>query len=107
MSAIKNESTASAYVPPAVEGALGEAKESTLSAARGVKSAVSDGAEAIAGKARETYASAVKNVKSAAEDPSKMVEALRDIVRDHPLAAIATVAVASMLVGRMIMRSST
>jgi len=102
---MKNESNAAPRIAEAVDGALGDARRDTLSAANTVKNAVSDGAEAIAGKVRETYTSAVKNVKSAAEDPSRIADAVRDIVRKHPLAAIATVAVASLLVGRMIMRS--
>lgn len=105
MSAMKIEPDTATATPDAVEDALGGAKRSTVSAASALKSAVSDGAEAIANKARETYSGVMENVKSAADDPSKIGDALRDIVRDHPLAAIATVAVASFLVGRMITRS--
>ena len=102
---MENGSNTSSRTTKAAESEISEAQQGTRAAASAVKNAVSDGVEAIAGKARETYASAVKGVKSAADDPSKMADALRDIVRDHPLAAIATVAVASLLVGRMFMRS--
>ena len=83
----------------ATENELGVANSAALRAARAVKSAVCDGADAIAEAARVTYGRAAEGIS-----PSKLADALRGIVRDHPLAALATVATTSVLVGRWLTR---
>jgi ElaB/YqjD/DUF883 family membrane-anchored ribosome-binding protein len=104
MATMENQSNTRSSTTKAAENELGDFKESAGTVASRVKNAVSEGAEAVTDKARAAYGTAAQSVKSAVEDPSKIAAALRDIVRDHPLAAIATVAVASLVIGRMLTR---
>ena len=66
---------------------------------------VADKAGHVADSARATYHRTVEGVKSVAGNPSKITEALREAVRDNPLAVIAGVTVVAFALGSLFRRS--
>ena len=70
--------------------------------ARRVRSAVKDGADVVADAIRPTFGEQLGDVlRSVGKDPSSTPGLLRDLVTDHPVASLATVAVAAAIVGRV------
>lgn len=63
-----------------------------------------DDAESIPDTIQNIGRQVVDGVKSVASDPKQMVQAVRDLVRDYPLASLATVAFASLAIGRAFRR---
>jgi len=101
MASIENGTQASA-ADTAEEG-LDGLKQGARRAVR----AVADRAGAVADSARATYDRTVESVKSVAGNPSKIAEAMRDVVRDNPLTVIAAVAVVALALGSLFRRSSS
>ncbi len=70
--------------------------------ARRVRSAVKDGAAAVADAIRPTFGEQLGDVlRSVGKDPASTPGLVRDLVTDHPVASLATVAVAAAIIGRV------
>lgn len=70
--------------------------------ARRVRSAVKDGAEVVADAIKPTFGEQLGDVlRSVGKDPGSTPGLARDLMTDHPVASLATVAVAAALIGRV------
>ena len=89
----------------AADDLAGDVRRGARRVKHAVREAVADGAEAVEDAVRPTFRERlVDAVKSVAEDPASTLQQVRDIVRDHPLASLTTIAIASAVVARALRR---
>ena len=89
----------------AAEELAGDVKRGARRVKHAVREAVAEGAEEVEDAMRPTFRERlVDGMKSVVEDPASTLQKVRDIVRDHPLASLTTIAIASVIVARGLRR---
>lgn len=81
-----------------------DVKDGARQAKNAIVDAVSEGAQGIEDAVQPAYERLVDGLDSFAENATRTLEQTRSIVRDYPIASLATMAVASIALARLLRR---